>query len=46
LLNPTYLKTWLIFFRPINPISKVQIISLNEHPDPIIDRVIGAWKEL
>jgi hypothetical protein len=25
---------------------KIQIISLNEHPDPIIDRVIGAWKEL
>jgi len=36
----------LLILRPINPNSQVQIINLNEHPDPIIGRVIGAWKEL
>ena len=36
----------LLILRPINPISQVQIINLNEHPDPIVGRVIGAWKEL
>lgn len=36
----------LLILRPINPNSQVQIINLNEHPDPIVGRVIGAWKEL
>ena len=36
----------LLILRPINPISQVQIINLNELPDPIVGRVIGAWKEL
>ena len=36
----------LLILRPLNPISKVQVVQLNEHPDPIVGRVIGAWKEL
>jgi transcriptional regulator with XRE-family HTH domain len=36
----------LFILRPINPTSQVQIINLNENPDPIVGRVIGAWKEL
>jgi SOS-response transcriptional repressor LexA len=36
----------LLILRPINPTSKVQVVHLNEHPDPIVGRVIGAWKEL
>jgi SOS-response transcriptional repressor LexA len=36
----------LLILRPINPTSQVQIINLNDNPDPIIGRVIGAWKEL
>jgi transcriptional regulator with XRE-family HTH domain len=36
----------LLVLRPINPTSQVQIINLNENPDPIVGRVIGAWKEL
>jgi len=36
----------LLILRPINPNSQLQIINLNEHPDPIVGRVIGAWKEL
>ncbi|MBC8288475.1 MAG: LexA family transcriptional regulator [Nitrospinae bacterium] len=36
----------LLILRPINPNSPLQIINLNEHPDPIVGRVIGAWKEL
>ncbi len=36
----------LLILRPINPTAQVQILNLNEHPDPIVGRVIGAWKEL
>ena len=36
----------LLVLRPINPTAQVQIINLNENPDPIVGRVIGAWKEL
>jgi phage repressor protein C with HTH and peptisase S24 domain len=36
----------LLILRPLNPISKVHVVQLNEHPDPIVGRVIGAWKEL
>lgn len=36
----------LLILRPINPNSEVQIINLAEHPDPIVGRIIGAWKEL
>ena len=36
----------LLILRPINPTSQVQIINLAENPDPIVGRVIGAWKEL
>lgn len=36
----------LLILRPINPTADVQIIDMYEHPDPIVGRVIGAWKEL
>jgi len=36
----------LLILRPINPTAEVQIIDLNEHADPIVGRIIGAWKEL
>ncbi len=39
-------KKELLILRPINPNSDVQIIDLNELPDPIVGRIIGAWKEL
>lgn len=36
----------LLILRPINPNSDVQIIDLKELSDPIVGRIIGAWKEL
>ena len=39
-------KNHLLILRPINPLCDVQIIDLNEQPDPIVGRIIGAWKEL
>lgn len=36
----------LLILRPINPHYQVQIINLGENPDPVVGRVIGAWKEL
>lgn len=36
----------LLILRPINPNAQVQVVNLNEHPDPIVGRIIGAWKEL
>ena len=39
-------KKELLILRPINPNSDVQIIDLKELPDPIVGRIIGAWKEL
>ncbi len=38
-------KNNLLILRPINPTADVQIVDLNEHPDPLVGRVIGAWKE-
>ena len=35
----------LLILRPINPKSQLQVVDLIEHPDPIVGRVIGAWKE-
>ena len=37
-------KTQLIL-QPINPDFQVQIIDLNENPDPIVGRIVGAWKD-
>lgn len=39
-------KKELLILRPINPNSDVEIIDLKELPDPIVGRIIGAWKEL
>lgn len=39
-------KKHLLILRPLNPTAEVQIIDLNENADPIVGRVIGAWKEL
>ena len=39
-------KKELLILRPINPTFDVQIIELQEHPAPIVGRIIGAWKEL
>jgi SOS-response transcriptional repressor LexA len=36
----------LLILRPINPLSQVQIINLDENQNPIVGRVIRAWKEL
>jgi len=39
-------KKELLILRPLNPNSDVQIIDLKELHDPIVGRIIGAWKEL
>jgi len=39
-------KNDILILRPINPNSEVQILNLRENPDPIVGRIIGAWKEL
>ena len=39
-------KTHLIILRPINPNAEIQIIDLNENPQPIVGKIIGAWKDL
>jgi len=36
----------LLILRPINPNSQVMVIDLNVHPDPVVGRITGAWKEL
>ncbi len=36
----------LLILRPVNPNAQVQVINLNENPDPVVGRIIGAWKEL
>jgi phage repressor protein C with HTH and peptisase S24 domain len=36
----------LLILRPINPNAQVQVVNLVENPDPIVGRIIGAWKEL
>ena len=35
----------LLILRPINPNAQVQVVNLNENPDPVVGRIIGAWKE-
>ena len=39
-------KNDLLILRPINPNAEVQIIYLNENPQPIVGKIIGAWKDL
>ena len=39
-------KSNLIILRPINPNAEIQIIDLNEDPQPIVGKIIGAWKDL
>ncbi|NIU42756.1 MAG: helix-turn-helix domain-containing protein [Nitrospinaceae bacterium] len=39
-------KNNLLILRPINPNSEVQIIDLNEEDQPVVGRIIGAWKDL
>ena len=39
-------KNNLLILRPINPNAEVQIIYLNENPQPIVGKIIGAWKDL
>ncbi len=36
----------LLILRPINPNAAVQIIYLNENPQPIVGKIISAWKDL
>ncbi|KMP11529.1 hypothetical protein UR09_03045 [Candidatus Nitromaritima sp. SCGC AAA799-A02] len=35
----------LLILRPINPTAQVQVINLSENQDPVVGRIIGAWKE-
>ena len=39
-------KSRLIILRPINPNAEIQIIDLKENPQPIVGKIIGAWKDL
>jgi SOS-response transcriptional repressor LexA len=39
-------KANLLILRPINPIAEIPIIDLNENPQPIVGKIIGAWKDL
>lgn len=34
-----------LILQPINPDFQVQIVNLNEDPDPIVGRIVGAWKD-
>lgn len=36
----------LLILRPLNPSAEIQIIDLNENPQPIVGKIIGAWKDL
>lgn len=36
----------MLVLRPLNPNSQLQIVNLDEHADPVVGRIIGAWKEL
>jgi len=36
----------LLILHPLNPTFDPQSIKLQEHPDPIVGRIIGAWKQL
>jgi len=39
-------KNNLLILRPINPNAEIQIIDLNENAQPIVGKIIGAWKDL
>ena len=39
-------KNNLLILRPISPNAEVQIIDLNENQQPIVGKIIGAWKDL
>jgi phage repressor protein C with HTH and peptisase S24 domain len=39
-------KNNLLILRPINPNAEIQIIDLNENPQPVVGKIIGAWKDL
>jgi phage repressor protein C with HTH and peptisase S24 domain len=39
-------KSNLLILRPINPNAEIQIIDLNENPQPVVGKIIGAWKDL
>lgn len=39
-------KSNLLILRPLNPIAEIQIIDLTENPQPIVGKIIGAWKDL
>jgi hypothetical protein len=39
-------KNELLILRPINPNAEIQIIDLSEYPQPIVGKIIGAWKDL
>jgi len=34
-----------LILQPINPEFQVQIVDLKENPDPIVGRIVGAWKD-
>jgi SOS-response transcriptional repressor LexA len=36
----------LLILRPLNPNSQLQVLNLGDHPDPVVGRIIGTWKEL
>ena len=36
-------KSFLIL-RPLNPSAQIQIVNLKEYADPVVSRIIGAWK--
>ena len=36
----------LLILRPVNTSAQIQVVNLNENPDPVVGRIIGAWKEL
>jgi phage repressor protein C with HTH and peptisase S24 domain len=38
-------KNNLLILRPINPVAEIQIIDLNENPQPVVGKIIGAWKD-
>ncbi len=39
-------KNNLLILRPINPNAEIQIIDLNENAQPVVGKIIGAWKDL
>ena len=39
-------KNNLLILRPLNPNAEIQIIDLTENPQPIVGKIIGAWKDL